>query len=68
MKISKIFTGAMIVMSAIALTSCSEVKRGEYASGTAAVFCDDGFKNILDEAYISGKNLNAVWVFVKIWH
>lgn len=29
--------------------SCGEIKRGEYASGTAAVFCDDGFRNILDE-------------------
>lgn len=34
---------------AVASVSCTKVKRGEYASGTAAVFCDDGFKNILDE-------------------
>ena len=39
----------MTAVMAIALFSCGEIKRGEYASGTAAVFCDDGFKNILDE-------------------
>ena len=39
----------MIAPAVIALASCTEVKRGEYAAGTAAVFCDDGFKNILDE-------------------
>jgi len=35
-----------IVMGAV---SCTPVKRGEYASGSATIFCDDGFKNILDE-------------------
>lgn len=39
----------MLAVTVMALCSCKEVKRGEYASGTAAVFCDDGFKNILDE-------------------
>ncbi len=29
--------------------ACTPVKRGEYASGSATIFCDDGFKNILDE-------------------
>lgn len=29
--------------------SCGKVKRGEYAKGSATIFCDDGFKNILDE-------------------
>ncbi|MBD5419545.1 MAG: hypothetical protein HDR48_05880 [Bacteroides sp.] len=49
MNISKILSCAMIAPAVIALASCTEVKRGEYAAGTAAVFCDDGFKNILDE-------------------
>lgn len=40
---------AAIALAALASVSCSEIKRGEYASGTAAVFCDDGFRNILDE-------------------
>lgn len=31
------------------LSSCGEIKRGEYASGADAVFCDDGFRNILEE-------------------
>lgn len=39
----------MLALAAMALASCTKVKRGEYASGAAAVFCDDGFKNILDE-------------------
>lgn len=29
--------------------ACTPVKRGEYASGSATIFCDDGFRNILDE-------------------
>lgn len=29
--------------------SCQETKRGEYAKGNATIFCDEGFKNILDE-------------------
>ena len=47
MKTFKLFALAIAIM-AIA-SSCGEIKRGEYASGTDAVFCDDGFKNILDE-------------------
>lgn len=29
--------------------SCTPVKRGEYAKGTATIACDDGFHTILDE-------------------
>lgn len=41
-------------LSAIALlsllsTSCGEVKRGEYVSGASSLYCDDGFKNVLEE-------------------
>ena len=39
----------MAAIVGMTLSACGEIKRGEYASGTAAVFCDDGFKNILDE-------------------
>ncbi len=39
----------MAAIVGMTLSACVEIKRGEYASGTAAVFCDDGFKNILDE-------------------
>ena len=30
-------------------TSCGKVERGAYAKGSATIFCDDGFRNILDE-------------------
>lgn len=29
--------------------SCTPVKRGDYAKGTATIACDDGFRTILDE-------------------
>ena len=41
-----------IALSAFALPgviSCQETKRGEYVEGNATIFCDEGFKNILDE-------------------
>ncbi|MBD5270154.1 MAG: substrate-binding domain-containing protein [Muribaculaceae bacterium] len=37
------------VLFALGVVSCGEVKRGEYAKGTASIFCDDGFRTILDE-------------------
>lgn len=49
MKKSAIFAGMIAAIAGVCITSCGEIKRGEYAAGTAAVFCDDGFKNILDE-------------------
>lgn len=30
-------------------SSCGKVERGEYAKGSATLFCDDGFKNVLEE-------------------
>lgn len=33
----------------IGAVSCAKVKRGEYAKGSATIFCDDGFRNILEE-------------------
>lgn len=33
----------------IGAAGCTPIKRGEYAKGSATIFCDDGFKNILDE-------------------
>ncbi|MBD5356595.1 MAG: phosphate ABC transporter substrate-binding protein [Bacteroides sp.] len=38
-----------LVAFAAGTVACTPVKRGEYASGSATIFCDDGFKNILDE-------------------
>jgi putative lipoprotein len=33
----------------MAVAACSPIKKGEYAKGSGTVYCDDGFKNILDE-------------------
>jgi len=49
MNMSKIGIAAMIVLTGLGAVSCAKVKRGEYAKGSATIFCDDGFKNILDE-------------------
>lgn len=46
---NNILLATTAVFTLFVYMSCGEVKRGEYASGTDAVFCDDGFKNILDE-------------------
>lgn len=42
-----IFASAALI--AAALTSCGEVKRGEYVKGADTIYCDDGFRNILEE-------------------
>ncbi|MCH5225994.1 MAG: substrate-binding domain-containing protein [Muribaculaceae bacterium] len=31
------------------LAACTPIKKGEYASGSATIFCDDGFRTILEE-------------------
>lgn len=33
----------------LGVSACTPVKRGEYASGSATIFCDDGFRNIIQE-------------------
>ena len=38
--------GSILLASIFA---CTPIKKGEYASGSATIFCDDGFKNILEE-------------------
>ena len=45
-KISYIMLSVLIGLGAV---SCGKVKRGEYAKGSATIFCDDGFRKILDE-------------------
>lgn len=37
------------LLLATGVVSCAKVKRGEYAKGSATIFCDDGFKNVLEE-------------------
>lgn len=34
---------------ALSAVSCTPVKRGEYAKGSATIVCDDGFRTILEE-------------------
>ncbi len=48
-RITKIVVSCAVTLLFIASLACGEIKRGEYTSGTGAVFCDDGFRNILDE-------------------
>ena len=46
----KTVTTALACLSLLlAATSCGEVKRGEYVKGAGSIYCDDGFKNILEE-------------------
>lgn len=40
---------AGFAVMAVGASGCGEVKRGEYAKGAATIYCDDGFKNILQE-------------------
>ena len=40
---------ALIALGLGVLSSCTPIKKGEYASGSATIFCDDGFKTILEE-------------------
>lgn len=37
-----------VILSAFAI-GCSPIKRGEYADGSATMYCDDGFRHILQE-------------------
>ncbi len=48
MKIFK-FTAAAAGLGLLLLASCTPIKRGEYADGSATVYCDEGFRNVLDE-------------------
>lgn len=49
----KKLTNCLLVSGAVALafgiSACGEIKKGEYAKGAATIYCDDGFKNILEE-------------------
>ena len=47
--LSRITLAASAIAITAAAVGCSPVKRGEYAAGSATIFCDDGFRNILDE-------------------
>lgn len=38
-----------LALMALGTTSCGEIKRGEYVKGAGTIYCDDGFKNVLEE-------------------
>lgn len=40
---------AAALVVAASFASCGEIKRGEYVDGPGAIFCDDGFRNILQD-------------------
>lgn len=50
-KINTLKTGAFAIVGGLiaAAIACTPIKKGEYASGSATIFCDEGFKNILEE-------------------
>ncbi|MCM1290443.1 MAG: substrate-binding domain-containing protein [Prevotella sp.] len=45
--IAGIFVVTLLI--AFGIIACTPVKRGEYAKGSGTIFCDDGFKNIMQE-------------------
>ena len=46
----KKFSSALLLLAvAVGAIGCTPIKKGEYASGSATIYCDDGFKNILEE-------------------
>lgn len=47
-KIHSIILTMAVAGSAIAFSSC-DIKRGEYVKGVGTIYCDDGFKYILEE-------------------
>lgn len=49
MKSTKLLSGILATCVILGAASCTKVKRGEYAKGSATIFCDDGFRNILNE-------------------
>lgn len=49
MKFLKYILPAGIGLAIAGLVCCTPIKKGEYAKGSGTIFCDDGFKMILDE-------------------
>lgn len=49
MKTLKYAMIGLTTLAAIGMVSCAKTQRGEYVKGSATIFCDDGFKNILEE-------------------
>lgn len=48
-KLKQLAIAGFSALAVLGVVSCTNVKRGEYAKGSGTIFCDDGFKNILEE-------------------
>lgn len=48
-KLKKLIPSLLVAALLPGVVSCYKVKRGEYTEGSATIFCDDGFRNVLDE-------------------
>lgn len=44
-----ILPSVAFVFLLVTMLACTPVKRGEYVTGSATIFCDDGFRTILEE-------------------
>ncbi len=49
MKIKNFTIGLLSAGLLLGAASCAKVKRGEYAQGSATIFVDDGFRNLVQE-------------------
>ncbi|MDE5789876.1 MAG: substrate-binding domain-containing protein [Muribaculaceae bacterium] len=49
MNIRNFTIGLLSVAVMLGAASCAKVKRGEYAKGSATIFVDDGFRNLVQE-------------------
>ena len=52
MRIPKRFRFALYTLATLScslIISCTPIKKGEYVTGSATIFCDDGFRTILEE-------------------
>ncbi|MBD5189642.1 MAG: hypothetical protein HDS95_05120 [Bacteroidales bacterium] len=49
MNIKNLTIGLLSAVFMLGAVSCAKVKRGEYAKGSATIFVDDGFRNLVQE-------------------
>ncbi|MDE6682037.1 MAG: substrate-binding domain-containing protein, partial [Muribaculaceae bacterium] len=49
MSIKNLTIGLLSAAVLLGAASCAKVKRGEYAKGSATIFVDDGFRNLVQE-------------------
>lgn len=47
--IRRITNSLLATVTLLGVFACTPVKRGEYTEGSGTIFCDDGFRNVLDE-------------------